>query len=54
MNNLLQHISDIQQRFPKDFRKQWGAILLSGKYTQGKNLLYFKEDDTFCCLGVLL
>ncbi len=35
---------------PKAFRKSWLDALESGKYKQGKKMLY--NNNTFCCLGV--
>lgn len=31
----------------------WIIALRSGQYTQGRNALRRREDDRFCCLGVL-
>jgi len=32
---------------------KWVNALRSGKYKQGNGYLYNKEDDSYCCLGVL-
>lgn len=36
-----------------ELKEKWVAALRSGEYKQGKNLLHNREDNTFCCLGVL-
>jgi hypothetical protein len=33
--------------------QQWVAALRSGNYMQGKGFLHNKDENTFCCLGVL-
>lgn len=40
------------EKLPEDFKKKWTAALRSGEYKQGKDMLYDKETDSFCCLGV--
>jgi hypothetical protein len=35
-----------------EFKKKWLEALRSGKYKQGKNVLYDAETNCFCCLGV--
>lgn len=37
----------------KKIKEDWVKALRSGKYKQGKGELHNKEDNTFCCLGVL-
>lgn len=37
---------------PVEFRKLWSDTLRSGKYTQGKHLLFDLTANTCCCLGV--
>lgn len=34
-------------------KAKWLEALRSGKYVQGKGNLFNKEDNTYCCLGVL-
>ena len=40
---------------PKQIEKveNWLAALRSGKYKQGKIMLYDRNNDTYCCLGIL-
>ena len=35
----------------KEIAKSWVEALRSGEYTQGKNMLRYR--DNYCCLGVL-
>lgn len=35
-----------------DQKTKWIAALRSGKYNQGKKVLYYKRTDSYCCLGV--
>lgn len=37
----------------KKIKEDWVKALRSGEYAQGKGELHNKEDNTFCCLGVL-
>lgn len=37
---------------PEDFKKRWIGALRTGYFKQGKNALYNKVDNTYCCLGV--
>lgn len=37
----------------KKQKQDWIEALRSGKFKQGKNFLHDKEDDSYCCLGVL-
>lgn len=37
----------------EDLKEKWVKDLESGKYQQGKDRLYNKHDNTYCCLGVL-
>ena len=37
----------------REMKRKWVAALRSGKYKQGKHLLYRLNSDSFCCLGVL-
>lgn len=41
-----------KEKLPRAFKKKWVAALRSGKYKQGKNLLYNQMHETYCCLGV--
>lgn len=41
-----------KNKLPKAFKTKWLKALRSGKYKQGANLLYDKQDNTYCCLGV--
>lgn len=34
-------------------REQWTTALRSGQYKQCKGRLYRREEDAYCCLGVL-
>ena len=34
-------------------KRKWLAALRSGKYKQGDAFLYNKDDNSYCCLGVL-
>lgn len=34
-------------------KRKWLAALRSGKYKQGNNFMYNKNDNSYCCLGVL-
>ena len=34
-------------------KRKWLAALRSGKYKQGDSLMYNKNDNSYCCLGVL-
>lgn len=38
---------------PKELKSKWTEALRSGKYEQGEGVLYDKESDSYCCLGVL-
>ena len=38
---------------PLELKTKWVAALRSGEFKQGRNRLYSKADDTYCCLGVL-
>ena len=38
-------------RLPKKLKAAWLKALRSGRYKQGKKVLY--EDGKYCCLGVL-
>lgn len=40
------------QKLPPAFKKKWIEALRSGKYKQGRSMLYNKLYDTHCCLGV--
>jgi len=40
------------QKLPKAFKTKWLKALRSGKFKKGKSMLYDKDDDTYCCLGV--
>lgn len=42
----------ITKKAIKANRKKWIAALRSGKYKQGRGILYNKKNNTFCCLGV--
>lgn len=42
----------MKQKLPPKFKEKWVAALRSGKYKQGKDFLYNKDEDTYCCLGV--
>jgi hypothetical protein len=37
----------------KKIKEKWVQALRSGEYKQGTTLLYNKEQNTYCCLGVL-
>ncbi len=37
----------------KELKAKWVAALRSGEYKQGKTFLR-REDNSYCCLGVLL
>ena len=37
----------------EEIKKKWVGALRSGEYKQGRSILYNREDNTFCCLGVL-
>jgi len=39
-------------KLPKRFLAKWLVALRSGDYLQGQGLLYNKETNGFCCLGV--
>lgn len=39
-------------RLPKRFKERWIKALRSGKYKQGTMMLYNKETDCYCPLGV--
>lgn len=34
-------------------KKRWVEALRSGRYKQGRGVLWNPSDNTFCCLGVL-
>lgn len=34
-------------------KRRWLKALRSGKYKQGKEVLYDETDDSYCCIGVL-
>jgi len=36
-----------------EVKAKWVAALRSGKYKQGQRALHNRDDDTYCCLGVL-
>jgi len=36
-----------------DIKARWLAALRSGNYKQGKSYLHNRDEDTYCCLGVL-
>jgi len=38
----------------KETKNKWIKALRSGKYKQAKERLYKREEDAYCCLGVLL
>lgn len=35
------------------YKKKWLKALRDGKYKQGTRVLYDKDDNSYCCLGVL-
>lgn len=37
----------------KEVMKKWVKALRSGKYKQGRSLMYNEYENTYCCLGVL-
>lgn len=37
----------------KELRDRWCSALRSGEYNQSKEVLYNREEDGYCCLGVL-
>lgn len=37
----------------QETKDKWLNALRSGEYKQGKNALFEREDETYCCLGVL-
>lgn len=37
----------------QEYKEQWLKALRSGKYEQGQTALKNKDDNTYCCLGVL-
>lgn len=41
-----------ENKLPKEFKKQWINALESGEYNKGREQLWNKVDNTFCCLGV--
>jgi len=41
-----------QDKLPTEFKAKWIEALRSGKYKQGKSVLYNKDNNTYCCLGV--
>jgi hypothetical protein len=43
---------EAKNKLPEDFKAKWIAALRSGEYKQGKNVLYDRHRDSFCCLGV--
>jgi len=40
-------------QMPAEYKAKWIAALRSGEYKQGRGKMYNKEDDSYCCLGVL-
>lgn len=42
----------MKKKLPKIFKKKWLKALRSGKFKQGKEVLFDKEKNTYCCLGV--
>jgi hypothetical protein len=52
----LQHTIDLLNEGIKlrpEFKQIWLERLRSGKYKQGHETLHDKDDNTYCCLGVL-
>lgn len=43
---------ETKMKLPEDFKKKWVDALRSGKYKQGKGMLYNGSNDSYCCLGV--
>lgn len=41
-----------QEKLPAEFKAKWVEALRSGNYKQGKELLFKKSNNTYCCLGV--
>ena len=39
-------------KLPKVFAEKWLIALRSGVYSQGREMLYNKEEDSYCCIGV--
>lgn len=37
----------------EEIKRDWLAEIRSGKYQQGRGVLHNREEDTYCCLGVL-
>ena len=37
----------------KELRELWLEALRSGKYAQGRSVLYHNDTNRYCCLGVL-
>jgi hypothetical protein len=40
-------------KMPIELKDKWVKALRSGKYKQGRGILYNPEEKSFCCLGVL-
>lgn len=36
----------------EEFKQEWIKDLRSGKFKQGKNMLWNERSNTYCCLGV--
>lgn len=43
----------MNMKMPKKLKARWLEALRSGKYKQGRGVLYDPNSKTFCCLGVL-
>lgn len=42
-----------KNKLPKKLKRDWIKALRSGKFKQGQCRLWNKEENTYCCLGVL-
>jgi hypothetical protein len=40
-------------KFTQEIKDNWLENLKSGKYVQGFGDLYIRQDNTYCCIGVL-
>ncbi len=36
----------------QEFKRRWVEALRSGQYKQGRRMLYNRETESYCCLGV--